>query len=105
MPICRWWAVWNARSNRLRKNIAGAAIGFLALASRNGWRRGVLVVATVGIVPGIRRPTPMYLGPESGWTDLLCRRIREFLKQFPWVLDPRWTLVADEQRHLHNLFA
>jgi hypothetical protein len=40
------------------------------------------------IVPGIRRPTPNYLAPESGWTELLCRRIREFLGRFPveWLL-------------------
>lgn len=24
--------------------------------------------------------------------------LHNFLKEFPWVLDPRWTLVADEQR-------
>jgi hypothetical protein len=38
------------------------------------------------IVPGTHRPS--YLAPESGWTELLCQRIREFLKQFPveWLL-------------------
>lgn len=29
-----------------------------------------------------------FLAPESGWTDLLCARVREFLEQFPvdWLL-------------------
>ena len=31
------------------------------------------------VIPG----TSIFMGPESGWTDLFCRRIREFLKQFP----------------------
>jgi len=25
--------------------------------------------------------------------------LHKFLKDFPWVLDPRWTLIADEQRY------
>ena len=31
------------------------------------------------VVPGTR----IFTAPESGWTELLCQRIREFLKQFP----------------------
>ena len=25
--------------------------------------------------------------------------IHNFLKEFPWVIDPRWTLVADERKY------
>lgn len=47
--------------------VAGAAIGFLALAARNGWRRGVLVVATVGIVFVVGLKTlPLFArGPDA----------------------------------------
>lgn len=29
--------------------------------------------------------------------------LHQFLKEFPWVLDPRWTLVADEKRYSNLL--
>ena len=41
------------------------------------------------VVPGSRGQWPHgFLAPESGWTDLLCARVREFLGMFPvdWLL-------------------
>ena len=41
------------------------------------------------VVPTSRTEQPYgFLAPESDWTELLCRRIREFLGQFPveWLL-------------------
>jgi len=41
------------------------------------------------VVPGSRGECAHgFLAPESGWTDLLCARVREFLAQFPvdWLL-------------------
>jgi len=36
------------------------------------------------VVPGSRQCSPHgFLAPESGWTDLLCARVREFLGMFP----------------------
>jgi hypothetical protein len=41
------------------------------------------------VVPGSRAESAHgFLAPESGWTDLLCARVREFLGMFPvdWLL-------------------
>lgn len=42
------------------------------------------------IVPGSRKDWHLYgfFAPESGWTDLLCARVREFLSLYPvdWLL-------------------
>jgi len=41
------------------------------------------------VVPGSRQGSGHgFLAPESGWTDLLCARVREFLGMFPvdWLL-------------------
>ena len=41
------------------------------------------------VVPGSRRQSGHgFLAPESGWTELLCARVREFLAPFPvdWLL-------------------
>ncbi|MDP6357267.1 MAG: hypothetical protein QF473_19280 [Planctomycetota bacterium] len=45
--------------------------------TRRGW-----------LVPEARELCFEFLGPESGWTDLLCERIREFLGLYPvdWML-------------------
>jgi hypothetical protein len=43
------------------------------------------------VVPGSRQGSGHgFLAPESGWTDLLCARVREFLGMFPvdwWLFD------------------
>jgi len=41
------------------------------------------------VLPNSRNVAPYgFLGPETPWTDLFCRRVREFLRQFPveWLL-------------------
>src|SRR3989339_373784 len=41
------------------------------------------------IVPGSRNERDIgFFGPETPWTDLLCARVREFLKMYPadWIL-------------------
>lgn len=41
------------------------------------------------VIPGSRRTwSHGFLGPESPWTDLLCARMREFLREYPvdWLM-------------------